>query len=303
MNTPSPPPEIPQSLRALIAELGPRWGTAIRENTRVQSAAFSEILRGAPKIGTVERNLAYGTDPRQVLDLYMPPDAKNVPIVIFVHGGAFVEGDKDRTPEIYANVGWYFTRHGIGCVNLEYRLAPAHPYPAGIEDVGASVAWVQRNVGRMGGDAQRIYLMGHSAGGAHVGCYAYNRRFHPPEGSGVRGLIVVSGRLRIDARPDNPNAKNVHAYFGTDPARMEEGSAVNHVSADSMPTMIAIAQWENPLLDIYGMELAHRLALAKGRAPRTVWLAGHNHNSSIAHLNTAEDRLGSEIREFIRLGH
>jgi len=297
------PPPIPDSLRRMMAEFGPIWGEKIREHTRIQSAAFSEILRDAPKIGTVTRDIPYGSDPRHILDIYMPTGAVKVPVIVFAHGGAFVEGQKDRSEEIHANVGWYFTRNGVAFVNIEYRLAPAHPYPSAVEDVGAAVAWVRANIGALGGDAENIFVMGHSAGGAHAGCYAYNRRFHPPEGSGVRGLIVVSGRLRIDTLPENPNAGNVRACFGTDVARMEDGSVVNHAAADVVPTLVAIAQWENPLLDIYGMELAHRLAMAKRRAPRTVWLAGHNHSSSIAHFNTADDRLGREILDFMRLGH
>ncbi len=296
-------PEILPALRRMMDEFGPVWGTKIGEHTRLQSAAFSEILRDAPKLGTASREIPYGDDARQVLDVYMPCGATHAPVIVFAHGGAFVEGNKDRTDEIHANVGWYFTRNAVAFVNIEYRLAPTHPYPAAVRDVGAAVAWVRANIARMGGDPERIFVMGHSAGGAHAGCYAYNRRFHPRDGSGLRGLIVVSSRLRIDVLPENPNAANVRACFGMDAALMEEGSVVNHAGPDVVPTMIAIAQWENPLLDIYGMELAHRLAAAKRRAPRTVWLAGHNHSSTIAHFNTADDRLGREILDFMRLGH
>jgi acetyl esterase len=296
-------PVIPPALREMMAAFGPVWGEKIREHTRLQSDAFSEILGDAPKLGTVTRDIPYGTDPRQVLDIYMPAGTMQVPVIVFAHGGAFVEGNKDRTGEIHANVGWFFTRNDVAFVNIEYRLAPAHPYPSAVQDVGAAVAWVRANIATLGGDPERIFVMGHSAGGAHAGCYAYNRRFHPAEGSGVKGLIVISGRLRIDVLPENPNAGNVIACFGNDPARMEEGSVVNHASADVVPTLIGIAQWENPLLDIYGMELAHRLAAAKRRAPRVVWLAGHNHSSTIAHFNTADERLGREILDFMRLGH
>jgi hypothetical protein len=62
--------------------------------------------------------------------------------------------------------------------------------------------------------------------------------------------------------------------------------------------MIAIAEFENPLLDLYGLELAHRLAVARRRAPRFIRLTGHNHISIVAHFNTIEDNLGREIVEF-----
>ena len=96
--------------------------------------------------------------------------------------------------------------------------------------------------------------------------------------------------------------QKVEAYYGADPAVHADASAVAHVSAQSVPTMIGLGEYENPLLDVHCAELFHRLAAAKRRAPRLVWLAGHNHTSVIAHFNTAEERLGREILDFIRLG-
>ncbi|MSQ73868.1 MAG: alpha/beta hydrolase [Betaproteobacteria bacterium] len=298
----SMPPEIPASLRKLMAEVGPVWGSAITQHSKLMADGFSELLATAPKEGSVTRDIAYGAHPRQVLDVYAPRGAANSPVVVFVHGGAFVNGNKDRSSEIYSNVCWYLARHGVLGINMEYRLAPEFKYPCATEDVAAAVAWARKNAGRFGGDPERIFLMGHSAGATHTGCYAYDRRFHPPEGSGIRGFITVSGRVRIETFADNPNATKVKAYFGDDAQLMERGSVVSHVAPDSVPTMIALAQYENPLLDMHGAELFHRLASARRRAPRLVWLAGHNHNSAISHLNTAEDRLGREIIEFIREG-
>lgn len=296
------PPPIPRHLREMMLELGPKWGSNIRAYTKLQSEAFSEVLAGAPKEGVETRDVAYGAHPRQVLDVFAPRGASGAPVVLFAHGGAFIEGNKDRTPEIYANVGWYFARQGVVMINMEYRLAPEFKYPSGVVDVAAAVAWARANIVRFGGDPERIFLFGHSAGAAHVGCYAYDARFHPGGRSGVAGLVVVSGRVRIDNLPENPNAKNVEAYFGTDVANMQAGSVVAHVHAGVMPTMVAMAEYENPLIDVYCLELAHRLADARRRAPRVVWLAGHNHNSSIAHFNTADELLGSAILEFMRSG-
>jgi hypothetical protein len=66
-----------------------------------------------------------------------------------------------------------------------------------------------------------------------------------------------------------------------------------------LPVFIAVAEYENPYLDVYGAELFYRIAAARGRAPRFMRLPRHNHISIVAHLNTEEDTLGSEIRDFL----
>ena len=297
-------PPIPDSLRKLMAEVGPRWGTSVQQNVRLMLDGFTEVLANAAKTGSVVRNVAYGDHARQVLDVYRPATtgAVSMPVLMFVHGGAYVEGDKDRTSEIYANVLWYFAKHGVLGLNVEYRLAPETTFPGGTQDMAAAVAWARANVGRYGGDPGRIFMLAHSAGAAHAAHYAYDRRFHAVDGPGVAGLIVVSGRVRAETSAHNPNARRVEAYYGTDVARMEEGSAVNHVGADALPTMIAMAEYENPLIDVHCAELFHRLAQAQRRAPRVVWMAGHNHTSIVAHFNTAEDLLGRQILQFMDHG-
>ena len=66
--------------------------------------------------------------------------------------------------------------------------------------------------------------------------------------------------------------------------------------------MIAMAEFDNPLIDVHCMELAHRLSQAQNRAPRTLWLEGHNHTSIIASMDTADDRLGRAVLDFIHHG-
>jgi acetyl esterase len=294
-------PAIPESVRALMAEVGPKWAGNTAGNVKMMIDAFTPILKGAPKEGvSVTRNLAYGSHARQILDVFTQSSLRNASVVIFVHGGAFVDGEKDRTDEIYSNVLYYFARQGFVGINMEFRLAPEAKYPGGAQDVGLAVAWARENAAKYGGDPQKIFVMGHSAGAAHAGLYAYDKRLWPSSGSGVAGLIVVSGRVRADNLPENPNAKKVEAYFGTDTKLMEDGSPNNHVSAASMPTFVAMAEFENPLLDIYCLDLIYKLAQAKRRAPPFMWLRGHNHTSIIAHFNTAEDALGRAIVEFVR---
>ncbi len=290
---------IPEDLRRQMAEVGPKWATNVPGHVKQMIDAFSAVLARCPKDGvSSKRELPYGTHERQVLDVYSPANAKGAPVVVFVHGGAFTDGEKDRSAEVYSNVCIWFARHGIVGINMEYRSAPTAQYPAGTEDVKLACQWVEKNAASLGVDMQRLFVFGHSAGAAHSAAYAYGAP-GSEGGPKVAGSIVVSGRVRADNLPTNPNARKVEAYYGTDASLFEERSALHLAGRDSAPTFIAIAEYENPLLDVYCLELAHRLGQAKGKAPRFMQLWGHNHSSIIAHLNTAEDALGKALVEFV----
>jgi len=291
--------EIPEDLRRLIAEVGPKWATNVPGHVKLMVESFSAVLAKCPKEGVgVKRELPYGAHGRQVLDVYSPANPKGAPVVVFVHGGAFTDGEKDRSPEVYSNVSLWFARHGIVGINMEYRSAPSAPYPAGTEDVKLACQWVEKNAASLGVDMERLFVFGHSAGAAHSAAYAYGAA-GSEGGPKVAGSIVVSGRVRADNQPANPNARKVEAYYGTDSSLFGQRSALHLASKDSVPTFIAIAQYENPMLDVYCLELAHRLGQGKGKAPRFMQFWGHNHTSIIAHLNTAEDTLGRALVEFV----
>src|SRR5690349_2093204 len=97
-------PPIPPELRALMAELGPRWGENVTANVQRMVEEFSRVLRASPRDGVeLRRNIAYGPHERQAFDLYLPEGGgTGRPGLVFVHGGAFVEGHRNRSEEIYA---------------------------------------------------------------------------------------------------------------------------------------------------------------------------------------------------------
>lgn len=120
----------------------------------------------------VSRDLQYGPDPRQRLDIFAPRAAAACPVVLFVHGGGFVQGDKGNAGDpFFNNVGAWAVRNGFIGVTMTYRLAPAHVWPAGASDVDRAMEWLGRNIASHGGDADSIVPMGHSAGAAHVAGY------------------------------------------------------------------------------------------------------------------------------------
>lgn len=291
----NPSPEVRQRLN----ELG--WG-------RDQEGAhlYDSALQAAPKGGVkVTKDLAYGSDPRQKLDIYQPPGKSNLPIMVFFHGGGYTGGERDYTPLVHANVLTYFARNGFLGINADYRLAPEFPWPAGGQDVRSVVEWVQKNAGQYGGNPERIFLFGHSAGASHVALYALDRRFQPPNGPGIAGAILLSGRYVLHYDPDDASlAKGgVADYFGSDPSRFESRSVASHVTESHVPIMIVASEHDQLNLATTSGELF--VALCKrdgGRCPRFVQLKYHNHMSEFYHFNTQDDYLGKEILEWTREG-
>ena len=98
--------------------------------------------------------------------------ATGAPVLVFVHGGGFVGGDKHvpGTP-MYDHIGAWAVRNGWVGVTITYRLAPEHTWPSGAQDVAAAVQWVRDNIAAYGGDPARIVVAGHSAGCVHVASY------------------------------------------------------------------------------------------------------------------------------------
>ena len=298
----NPLPKMPDALLDLMATIGPRWATNRTDNIQIMLNRFSEVLKAMPRDNIdVRRDIAYGPHARQQFDLYMPTGgATKGRIVLFVHGGAFMDGHRNRTDEIYSNVSYYLARNGVGAINIGYRLGNDAGFPAGSDDIASVVKWTHEHAEDIGVDRSRIFLMGHSAGAAHAGSYAYDKRRHPAGGPGLAGLIVVSGRVRAETLAENPNANKVRAYYNTDDAEiLADLSPVSHIDANSIPTFIAWGEYENPLIDVHCAELAYRLADAKRRAPSVMSLRGHNHTSTIGHIGTADEKLGQAILEFI----
>lgn len=306
----------PQALRALMRRLGPVWSTDLRRHSELVKQAYRPLLEAAAGRGgvTVLRDRRYGSHERQVLDVFLPdatggearagqPPRDGDPgrhraLLVFAHGGAFVRGDRSSDHGIYDNVLRWFARQGCIGINVEYRRAPQAPWPAGADDVAGALEWVVANAAQFGGDGLPVFLMGHSAGGTHVASYAWDPACGYL-GRHLAGIVLVSARLRADASAANPNAEGVRAYFGTDEARYQALSPVTHCAASALPVFIAVAEHENPLLDVYGLEAAWRLGEARGSAPRFLTMMEHNHMSIVAHFDTGEDVLGREILAFM----
>lgn len=139
----------------------------------------------------VERDLSYGTDPQQRLDVYIPAQAKDAPIILMVHGGAWIMGDKGASGFVANKVARWLPK-GYILISTNYRMSK-HPNPLDqADDIARALAFVQAKASSWGGDPARVLLLGHSAGAHLVSLLAADPRI--VTGKGGRpwlGTIVL----------------------------------------------------------------------------------------------------------------
>ena len=130
-----------------------------------QQAASDEPAKGKSRSSgvVVERDIPYGSHPLQRFDLHRPPRTGPCPVLVIVHGGGWVKGDK----RIFSHIADLFASLGLVVLNVNYRLAPKHRFPVMIDDVACALQWVEAEGVRYGADPSRVVLLGQSAG-AHI---------------------------------------------------------------------------------------------------------------------------------------
>ena len=205
------------------------------------------------------------------IQIYYPSAERNLPITYVVHGGAFVMRALDiNVARILCNR----TKSIVVCV--DYRVAPEHPFPASINDCYAVWNWITDNAERMGGNQQKISLIGDSAGGVFIGSLQVKRQ---QEGHPARPLAMVFVNPGVDLRPTAAGADEyqlVTAWYlnGADPNSPLASPILNENVKDYPPSLIIVS--ETDALRQHGILLSDKLKKA-GVATQLVDLPGVGH--------------------------
>ncbi|WP_406698222.1 alpha/beta hydrolase [Singulisphaera sp. Ch08] len=260
----------------------------------------------------VKRNIAYA-DPaqeRQVLDVHSPRNAKDLPVVFWIHGGGWQAGDKTSVqikPQAFMDQGFVF-------VSTNYRLLPNVDMATIVRDVAKSIRWVHDQIAEYGGDPERIFVMGHSAGAQLAALICTDDRYLKAEGLSLaitKGCVPVDGdtydvpaiietaetRRRVH---DQPQAKYGHREkFGNDPAKHRDLSAVTHVAKDKgIPPFLILHVAEHPDTSAQAQRLASVLKSA-GVSVKVVGAQESNHNKINADLGLPNDPATKALFEFV----
>ena len=247
--------------------------------------------------GQICADLPYGTHQRHKLDLYGTQSSGSRPVVVYIHGGGFVAGDKHGNGgPFFANVGAWATANGMIAAIPNYRLAPEYPYPAGRDDVLAVVRWLCANVAQFGGNPKAIFLVGQSAGATHV-ADAVAELTRIGQSATIAGAVMLSGIYNPAACGRHPS---LDAYYGTDLAARRAASSLPGLLDTPIPCLFALAEFDPPMFQGQAVELVAEYTAKHGRWPNLHRLPHHNHLSPALLLGAeSEDDVGSILCEFI----
>jgi triacylglycerol lipase len=246
---------------------------------------------------TLTRDVSYGPHERHVLDVFVSPDTtakSRKPVVVFIHGGGFAGGAK-RTPgsPFYDNVGLWAASHGLVGVTINYRLAPQFPYPAGVEDLTRLTAWLKKNIKSHGGDPNKVFFWGHSAGAAHAADYIASVT-NAGKKPGIAGAILTSGFYVL-----GDEVSVWKAYYGEDVSKYKERSSLPGLVKSKVPLLVVDAELDPDTFKPESDRLADERAKV-GRPVTRVKLAGHSHISELYAVNTSDESHSAPVLKFVQ---
>ena len=204
----------------------------------------SDVASAADRRSPAPAELAYGTDRLQKVDVW-PGTTKGAPLVVFVHGGGWKRGDKSMMKGSAKLSHWQAQGYAVASVN--YRLVPAATVEQQAQDVADAVALLKREAGRLGYDASRIVLVGHSAGAHLVALVGTDPAYLRKAGLGYRdidGIIPLDGAAYDVPAQMDENARlmgdTYEQAFGTDPERQKALSPTFHAAAPNAPSFLIL---------------------------------------------------------------
>jgi acetyl esterase/lipase len=223
--------------------------------------------------------LAYGSGPRFKLDIYQPANVTAAsPVVVFFYGGNWTTGERGD----YAFVGRALASRGIVAVIPDYRLYPEVRYPDFLDDSARAVAWTAKNIAGYGGDPNKLFLMGHSAGAYNAAMLALDQRYLGKQGmatASLAGWIGLAGPY--DFLPiENRTARPVFHF----PDTPVESQPVNHIGGAVLPTLLIAANKDklvNPVRNTGGLAIRLRAA---GVPVEEVYYDGVSHTTLVASI-------------------
>jgi acetyl esterase/lipase len=269
----------------------------------VNEYAVARASHRTKDISYVSAALAGNNEDRHLLDIYTPrqvsPNTR--PVVVFIHGGSWNSGSKN----LYAFIGRRLAKQGIVGVVINYRLSPAVHVPDMADDCARAVLWTQQHIAEYGGDPNRIFVMGHSAGGGLAALLATDDSLFVGLGitkNPVKGAILddPAGLDMLDylTKLEYPNDEQYLIPYGKDPAVWRAMSPMYQVRADSPPMLVYAGERTYPSIT-NSTQRFHRRLLDLGVRHEFTVLPGKKHVGMVAQLFWKHNVIYRDLLAFI----
>jgi acetyl esterase/lipase len=226
---------------------------------------FDALVPKDSDSGEVARNIPYAAGPRHMLDIYAPRGTKagaNLPVIIFIYGGSWASG----TREGYGFAGRALAAAGFVVVVPDYRLVPEIYFPGFLQDCAAAVHWARGNAGRYGGDADRIVLVGHSAGAYNAAMLALDPQWLGKDRTAIKGMAGMAGPY--DFLPFD--GKITTRTFGQWP-RPDETQPIHYADASAPPTLFLHGSEDDTVYPRNSVHLQKKLADAGAKSELKIY--------------------------------
>lgn len=203
------------------------------------SGCSLQRVQKAKNISYREANAASGTGV-QHLNVYSPRNiAEPAPVLLFIHGGSWKSGSK----ELYYYLGKRLARKGVVAVIIDYPLSPAAQYNEMAQSAAHAVQWAQQNIADYGGDPNRIFVSGHSAGGHLAALITVRDGYFDTLGmtNPIRGVVLIDA-AGLDMygylAERSPEERKYQTTFSKDPATWKAASPLYHLHPNLPPFLI-----------------------------------------------------------------
>lgn len=283
---------VPVALLTLAVVLFSMSGYAISFNShRVKDVAY--VAATAPDFN-LERHL---------LDVYTPnkKSATARPVVVFIHGGSWDSGNKN----IYWFIGRRLAKQGVVAIVINYRLAPAVEVPAMANDCARAVQWTKQHIGEYGGDPDRIFVMGHSAGAGLAALLATDNQLFTKIGldqNPVKGAILddPAGLDMYDylTKMEYPGDERYLVPYGKNPAVWRAVSPMYYVQAGDPPMLLFVGGETYPSITSSSKRFHEKLQ-EKGVKNEIMTLPGKKHIPMVVQLFWKNNIIYRNLLKFV----
>lgn len=228
------------------------------------------------------REVVFDPSTGLALDVYRPTGAVDAPVVVFFHGGSWTSGKR----QWYRFVGTALASRGIVAVIPDYRKYPQVKMDGFMTDAARAVAWAHAHAGAFGGDASRLFIMGHSSGGHIAGLLATDGRWLQAQGMTTRELAGFIGMAGVyDFVPIAPNEKDMLGMFGHAPSEQHRGQPIDFVDGDEPPMLLLHGSADKEVEVHNSTSLAHAMK-AHGEPVALKLYPGMGHSGLVLALST-----------------